>query len=95
MHGSHHNNTALVTLFVLDWKIDLRMYDAHVTGEGIATRKCLLLRTKVAAHLLLGIVVNCILVTSEVVGAGEDGVARLAGLWVDAVAAVRPCLAVA
>lgn len=80
---------------MLDWKIDFGMDDAHVTSESVAARECLLLGTKMAAHLLLGIVVNCILVASEVVGAGEDGVARLAGLWIDAVAAVRSCLTVA
>lgn len=62
--------------------------------QRVVPRKGLLLGAEVTADLLLACVVDGILVAGEVVGAREDGVARLAGGGVDALAFVWSGLAV-
>lgn len=65
------------------------MYNTHVSCESVVARKGLLLTAMRALHLLLAIVVDGILVSRQVVGPREDGVARLARGWVNAAALVR------
>jgi len=80
---------------MLSRKIDLGMHDAHMPRQRIAAAEGLLLGAQLAAYLLLLCIVNGILVSREIVRSREDGVARLAGARVDAVASVGPGLAVA
>jgi len=79
---------------LLSGKFDVGMADTVVTGECICTAECLLVGAEVTSHLLLTCVVNRILMPCQVVGPGEDGIARLARARVDAVATVWSCLAV-
>lgn len=53
--------------FGLAWEVDIGMYNPHVPRERIVPRKRLLLRAQMAADLLLAIVMDRILVPSEVV----------------------------
>jgi len=64
-------------------------------GECIIPRKRLLLGAQVTADLDLASVVDRVFVSGEIVGAREDGVARLAGAGIDALAFVRTRLRVA
>lgn len=65
-----------------------------VPRQCISTAERLLLCTQVAVHFLLFGVVDRVLMPGQVVRPREDGVARLAGAGVDAIAAVRSGLAV-
>lgn len=69
-------------------KVDLGMYDAHMSSEGIVPAERLLFGTQVTSHLLLARIVNGVLVSCEVVRSREDGVARLARRGIDALAFV-------
>ena len=70
------------------------MHDAHVPCEGVVARERLLFRAQVAAYLLLLRVVDRVLVSREIVGAGEDRVARLACGRIDPLALVGASLGV-
>lgn len=59
-------------------EVDLGVNNSHVTRECICTRECLLLATVLTTNLLLLAVVDCILMTSEIVWSAEDAVAGLA-----------------
>ena len=54
------------------------MYDAHVSCERIVARERLLFAAHGASNFLLPVVVNRVLVSSEVIWPREDGIARLA-----------------
>lgn len=71
------------------------MHHAHVSCQCIVPAECLLFRAQMAAHLLLAIVVDRVLVSREIVAAAELCVARLAGLGIDLVALVWPRCVVA
>lgn len=73
-------------------EVDFGMDDSHVTGKSICSRKGLFLAAVLTAHLLLLAVVDSILVTREIVGTAEDGVAGLAGRRIDTTAFVRTLL---
>ena len=70
------------------------MADAVVSGEGVGTAERLVLGTQAAAYPLLARVVDRVLVAREVVWPREARATRLAGVRVQAIAAVRTCLAV-
>lgn len=76
------------TFAVLARELDFRVADTEMSCESIRTAEGLFLRAQVAAHLLLATIVNSVLVSSQVVGAREDCVARLSRAWVYAFAAV-------
>jgi len=71
------------------------MHHAHMSGQGVVARKRLVLSAEMTPNLLLACIVDGVFVARKVVGAREDGVAGLAGRWVDPVALVWTCLAVA
>lgn len=71
------------------------MHHSHMPGEGIVPAECFLLSAQVTAHFLLARIVYCVFVSREVVGPREDGVAGLAGRWINAVAFVWASLRVA
>jgi hypothetical protein len=76
-------------------EFDFGMHHAHVSCQGIVSRKRFVLGAEMTPDLLLACVVDGVFVAGEVVRAREDGVAGLAGRRVDAVAFVGTCLAVA
>lgn len=73
-------------------EVDLRMDDSHVSGQSVIARERLLLYAKGASDFLLACIVDCVLMTREVVRSREDGVAGLASGGVDALTFVRPRL---
>lgn len=77
---------------MLSRELQIRVTDAVMPGKRIRAAKRLLLGTNVATDLLFAPIVNRILVSCQVVGPREDGVARLASAGVDAFAFVRPSL---
>jgi len=79
---------------VLARELNIRVTNSVVSRKRISATKRLLLRTQIAVHLLLLGVVDRILVSCQVVRPREDGIARLARAWVDAVTTVRSGLAV-
>lgn len=79
---------------VLAGELNIRVTNSVVSRKRIGATECLLLGTQVAVHLLLLGVVNGILVPGQIVGPREDGIARLASAWVDAVTAMGSGLAV-
>lgn len=79
---------------VLARELNIRVTDSVVSRQRIGATKCLLFCTQIAVHLLLLSVVDRILVPCQVVRTREDGIARLARAWVDAVTAVGSGLAV-
>jgi hypothetical protein len=79
---------------MLAGEIDIGMYNAHVSSEGIRARECLLFLTQCAPDFLLARIMNRILVTRQIVGSREYGVARLARRRVGPLALVRPGLTV-
>lgn len=74
---------------MLAGEVDIRMDDAHMPCQCIVARERLVLYTECAADLLLPGVVDRVLMPGEVVGPGEDGVARLAGRRIDPFTLVR------
>ena len=76
-------------------KVDLRVHNPHVPRQSIVPAKCLLFTTELTPDLLLLTIVDSILVPREVVWPAEDGIARLAGTWIDARALVGSSLRVA
>jgi len=89
--GSASSHSIVITsaLAMLTGEIYLRVDDPHMPRQRIVAAECLLLDAKRAADFLLACVVNCIFVSGEVVGPGEDGVAGLAGGGVNALTFVR------
>lgn len=79
---------------MLAWEFHVRMAYPVMPGKSVCAAECLLFRTKVASHLLLAGVVDGIFVTCEIVGSGEDSVARLVRAWVDSITTVRTGLTV-
>jgi hypothetical protein len=65
------------------------MFDPPVTDESVGTAERFLVGADFAPDLLLLRVVDGVLVTCEIVGPGEDGVAGLAGGGVNALTFVR------
>lgn len=70
------------------------MTHAIVPSECVGAAECFFNRAKIALDFVLALVMNRVLVARQVVRAGEDGIAHLAGAGVDAIAAVRASLAV-
>lgn len=54
---------------MLAGEVDVRMYDAHVAGEGIVAREGLFLLAERAPHFLLADVVDGVFMSSQVVRA--------------------------
>ena len=75
-------------------KLHLRMTHTKVPGESVGATERLVVGAEVTTHLLLPCIVYCVFMTGEVVRSREDGVARFPGARIDAVALVRPSLAV-
>lgn len=73
----------------------LGMHHAQVTSQCVVPAECLLLGAQRTVYFQLARVVDGVLVTREVVRPRENGVAGLAGGWVDAFTFVRPRLGVA
>jgi len=71
-----------------------RVTDTEMSREGIISAERFLLGAQMTSHLLLSCVMDCVLVTREIVWSREDGVAWFARRWVDAFALVRPVLCV-
>ncbi len=71
------------------------MHYPHVPGQSIVSGEFLLFCAQLAANLVFAIAVNRIVVPSEVVAAGEDGVARFACAGIDFLTFVRAGLVVA
>jgi len=65
------------------------MLNLFMTSKGILSAERLFVITDLASDLLPVCIVNGILVTSQVVGPGEDSVARLVGSRVDPSTLVR------
>ena len=80
---------------VLAREVNFGMHNAHVPRQSVAAREEFFFLAERASRLLLADVVDRILVPREIVGPREDGVARLSGPGVDALALVRPRLRVA
>ena len=68
----------------LAWPVDVGVYDPHVSGQGVISRKRFLFGAQVAAHFLFPGIVDRVFVTGEIVGTGKDRVAGLAGAGIDA-----------
>lgn len=77
---------------VLSRKVDLRVHNPHMPCQCIVARKSLFLNTQCTANFLLAPVVNGVFVSCQVVRTRKNGVARLPGRWVDALALVGPRL---
>lgn len=93
----HYDSSSVVVpaaSAVLSGEVDFRMNNPHMPGEGVVPRERLLFYTQRTAHFLLARIVNCVLVSGEVVWPREDGVAGLACRGVDSLALVRPRLRV-
>jgi len=73
----------------------IRVDDTQMAGEGVVPAERLLLGAQRTVHLLLAGIVDRVLVPGQIVRPREDGVARLARRWVDALALVWPRLRVA
>ena len=68
-------------------KVDvIRVHDSQMSGESIVPAERLLLGAQRTVHLLLAAVVDGVLVPGQIVRPREDGVARFARRWVDALA---------
>lgn len=65
-----------------------------VPGECISATERFLNCAKIALDFVLSLIVDSVLVPSQIVGTRKDGVARLASARVDAVATVRTSLTV-
>jgi hypothetical protein len=65
------NTSVMVTSAsaMLSGEVDLRMYNTHVACQCIVAGKGLFLDTKCAADLLLARIVDCVLVTGEIIWA--------------------------
>lgn len=70
------------------------MAHSVVARERISSAECLFNGAEIAADLDLFAVVDGVLMPGQVIGAREDGTARLSSARVDAIAPVRPGLAV-
>jgi len=81
--------------FLLADPVDIWVDHAHVSGQRIIAGKGLFLGTQMATDLHFSCIVNGVLMSREIVGPGEDGVARLASAGVDPVAPMRSGLGVA
>jgi len=64
----------------------IRVDDTQMAGEGVVPAERLLLGAQRTVHLLLAGIVDRVLVPGQIVRPREDGVARLARRWVDALA---------
>jgi len=65
------------------------MNNPHMSGQRVVPAECLLLGTKMTADFLLAPIVYRIFMPGKIIRPRENGIARLAGRWVDAVAFVR------
>jgi hypothetical protein len=79
---------------MLAWKLHVWMAHPVMPGQSIRAAERLLFGAKIASYLLLASVVNSVLMTSKVIGSGEDSVARLACARVDPITAMGSSLAV-
>lgn len=79
---------------VLPRKLNLRVTDAEMASERIRATERLFLCAQAAPNLLLAAVVDGVLMSSQVVWAREDRVARLPRARIYAFAAVRTSLGV-
>ncbi len=77
---------------VLARKINLWMYHAHMSGQGIVATECFLLYTKRAPHFLLSHIVYGVLVPGEVIRPGENGIAGFPCCRIDTLTLVRTAL---
>jgi hypothetical protein len=93
-HVRRHSVVVSTSSAVLSGKVNLWVHNAHMTCQCIVAREGFFLDTQCAANFLLARIVDRVLVSSEIIGAGEDGVAGLAGSGVDALTLVRPRLRV-
>jgi len=59
------------------------MLDLLVTSERILPAEGLVIVADLAPHFLPHSVVNCILMSSKIIRAGKNSVARLASSWID------------
>jgi len=73
----------------------IRVHHSQMSGEGIVPAERLLLGAQRTVHFLLAGIVDRVLVPGQIVRSREDGVARLARRWVDALALVWPRLRIA
>lgn len=64
----------------------LGMHYAEMTSERIVSAERLFLGAQRAVHLELARVVNCVLMSGEIVRPRENGIARFSGRWVDSLA---------
>lgn len=78
---------------MLAWQLNFRMADPVVSSKSVRPAEGLLLGTHIATNFHLACVVNGVFVASEIVWAGEDGVAGFSCAGVDTVAPVRSSLA--
>lgn len=67
----------------LTLKIYFRVYHSHVSGQSVVSAESLLLATELTPDLLLLSIVDCVLMSGEIVRTTEDGVARFARARVD------------
>ena len=74
---------------VLAREIDLRMYHAHMSRQGIVATERLLFHTQCASHFLLSHVVYCVLVSGEVIWPRENCITGFPCGRIDALALVR------
>jgi hypothetical protein len=75
--------------------VNIGMHHAHVSGQRIIPRECLLLGAKMTSHFLLPRIVNSIFMTRKIIRPREDRVARFAGAWIYALTFVRTRLRIA
>lgn len=83
------------TASLLAGPIHFGVHHSHVSGQCIIATEGLLFGAKMTPHLLLAGVVDGILVAGQIVGPGENRVARLASRWIDPFALVRASLRIA